>query len=96
MSMQKINVPGLGRLPTFCHAVVAGDTIYVSGTLGTKGESLELVAGGTGLIGRPLVEMLLERGADVRVSSLDDASRAHPKTDFRQVNLLSFQRHPPS
>lgn len=48
MALQKINVPGLGRLPTFCHAVCAGDTIYVSGTLGTKGESLELVAGGTG------------------------------------------------
>ncbi len=48
MSVQKINVSGLGRLPTFCHAVVAGETIYVSGTLGTKGESLDLVAGGTG------------------------------------------------
>ena len=47
-ALQKINVPGLGRLPAFCHATVAGDTIYVSGTLGTEGEAFELVEGGTG------------------------------------------------
>ena len=34
-----------------------------------------LVTGGTGLIGRPLVELLLQRGACVRVASMDDASR---------------------
>lgn len=48
MPLQKINVPGLGRLPAFCHAVVAGDFIYVSGTLGTEGDALTLVRGGTG------------------------------------------------
>lgn len=48
MSMQKINVPGQGRLPTFCHAVIAGETIYVSGTLGTAPDSMGLVEGGTG------------------------------------------------
>ena len=47
-SLEKIIVPGLGRLPAFCHATVAGDTIYVSGTLGTVGEGFELVSGGTG------------------------------------------------
>ena len=45
--MKKINVSGLGRLPAFCHAVIAGDFVYVSGTLGTKSNSMELVAGGT-------------------------------------------------
>ncbi len=45
---QRINVPGVGRLPAFSHATVAGDTIYVSGTLGTKPRSAELVEGGTG------------------------------------------------
>jgi 2-iminobutanoate/2-iminopropanoate deaminase len=45
--MKKINVSGLGRLPAFCHAVIAGDFIYVSGTLGTKSDSMELVEGGT-------------------------------------------------
>ncbi|MBW2290764.1 MAG: RidA family protein [Deltaproteobacteria bacterium] len=39
---------GLGRLPQFSHAVVAGELIFVSGTLGTVGESFELAAGGTG------------------------------------------------
>jgi 2-iminobutanoate/2-iminopropanoate deaminase len=48
MSARKINVDGLGKLPAFCHAVVAGDFIYVSGTLGTKPDSFELVDGGTG------------------------------------------------
>ena len=46
--MKKINVSGLGRLPAFCHAVIAGDFIYVSGTLGTESDSMELVEGGTG------------------------------------------------
>lgn len=48
MKAKKVNVPGLTRLPAFCHAVIAGDFIYVSGTLGTKPDSMELVEGGTG------------------------------------------------
>lgn len=48
MGGMKVNVPGLAKLPAFCHAVVAGDFIFVSGTLGTKPDSMELVAGGTG------------------------------------------------
>lgn len=48
MAPRKVNVPGLARLPAFCHAVVAGDFIHVSGTLGTKRGSLELVEGGVG------------------------------------------------
>jgi len=47
MRAKKINVEGIGRLPAFCHAVVAGDFIFVSGTLGTKPGSLDLVEGGT-------------------------------------------------
>ena len=48
MQLRKVNVDGLARLPAFCHAVVAGDFIYVSGTLGVKPNSMELVEGGTG------------------------------------------------
>ncbi len=48
MTIKKVNTPKLGRLNTFCHAVIAGDFIYVSGTLGTIADSLELVEGGTG------------------------------------------------
>ena len=40
MANQKIIVPGLARLPAFCHAVIAGDTVYVSGTLGTRPDSM--------------------------------------------------------
>jgi 2-iminobutanoate/2-iminopropanoate deaminase len=48
MPAKRIYVDGLARLPAFSHAVVAGDFIYVSGTLGSKPNSMELVEGGTG------------------------------------------------
>jgi 2-iminobutanoate/2-iminopropanoate deaminase len=48
MATRKIVVDGLGKLPAFCHAVVAGDFVFVSGTLGTRASSFELVDGGTG------------------------------------------------
>lgn len=44
--IRKINVPGMGRLPAFCHATIAGDQVFVSGTLGTGEDGLELVPGG--------------------------------------------------
>jgi 2-iminobutanoate/2-iminopropanoate deaminase len=47
MGLTRVTVDGLARLPVFCHAVIAGDFIYVSGTLGTQPDSMELVAGGT-------------------------------------------------
>jgi 2-iminobutanoate/2-iminopropanoate deaminase len=48
MDAKKIYVNGLARLPVFCHATIAGDFIYVSGTLGSKPNSMELVEGGVG------------------------------------------------
>ena len=48
MKPRRVNVEGLARLPAFSHAIVAGDFIYVSGTLGVKPNSMELVEGGTG------------------------------------------------
>jgi 2-iminobutanoate/2-iminopropanoate deaminase len=48
MAGRKIIVEGLARLPAFCHAVMAGDFIYVSGILGTRPNTLELVEGGAG------------------------------------------------
>jgi 2-iminobutanoate/2-iminopropanoate deaminase len=48
MALRKITIPGLARLPAFCHAVIAGDFIYVSGTLGTRPGSFDLVEGGVG------------------------------------------------
>jgi len=46
--IRRVVVEGLGRLPQFCHATIAGGWIYVSGTLGTIPGSMDLVDGGTG------------------------------------------------
>lgn len=50
-----------------------------------------LVTGGTGLIGRPLVEMLIKAGAKVRIASLDDSSRAHLEAEFIKADLTRFE-----
>ncbi len=50
-----------------------------------------LVTGGTGLIGRPLVEKLLAAGASVRIASLDDPARAHPGAEFARTDLTRFE-----
>ncbi len=55
-----------------------------------KGKNI-LVTGGTGMIGKYLVEKLLALGAKVRVASLDDASRADPKSEFLRTDLTSFE-----
>lgn len=49
-----------------------------------------LVTGGTGLIGRPLVEMLVAAGAHVTVVSLDDPSRAPKGCTFVKGDLREF------
>lgn len=46
-----------------------------------------LVTGGTGLIGRPLVEMLLADGATVCIVSLDDPANAPAGAEFVQADL---------
>lgn len=50
-----------------------------------------LVAGGTGMVGIPLVELLLEQGAKVRISSLDDPLRAHSEADFLSLDLTTVE-----
>ena len=45
--IRKINVPGVERLPAFCHATIAGDQVFVSGMLGAREGTLELVPGGS-------------------------------------------------
>jgi GDP-L-fucose synthase len=49
-----------------------------------------LVAGGTGLIGKPLVEMLLKQGAIVRIASLDDPLKASKNAEFLRLDLTDF------
>ncbi len=46
MTVERISVEDLARLPAFSHATVAGDFIYVSGTLGAAEGSMRLVDGG--------------------------------------------------
>lgn len=46
-----------------------------------------LVTGGTGMIGRYLVQALIEAGSKVRIASLDDASRAHNDSEFIKCDL---------
>jgi enamine deaminase RidA (YjgF/YER057c/UK114 family) len=45
-AIRKINVPGVGRLPAFCHATVAGNQVFASGMRGAREDALELVPGG--------------------------------------------------
>ena len=45
--IERINAPGITKLDAFSHAVKAGDFIYVSGTLGNVGETMDLAPGGT-------------------------------------------------
>ena len=48
MTAKNIVVDGLARLPVFAHATIAGDFIFVSGTLGTVPGAMDLVEGGVG------------------------------------------------
>ena len=48
MEIRKINVSEVAGLPAFCHASMAGQQIFVSGTLGSVPGRLELTEGGTG------------------------------------------------
>ena len=49
-----------------------------------------LVAGGTGLVGRYLVKLLIDQGANVRIASMDDRSRAHPEAEFLKLDLTDY------
>jgi enamine deaminase RidA (YjgF/YER057c/UK114 family) len=46
--MEKVVVAELARIPSFIHAVIAGDYVHLAGSLGTLSDSTELVEGGTG------------------------------------------------
>ncbi len=50
-----------------------------------------LVAGGTGLVGRPLVQMLLEKDAHVRIASNDNGARANIQAEYVCCDLTYFE-----
>lgn len=43
------------------------------------------------MIGIPLVDLLVRQGAEVRVASLDDQSRAHPDSEFFRLDLTLLE-----
>ena len=68
--VERINLTNVGRLPAFSHATVSnGGLIFVSGTLGTKPGSTNLVEGGVGAETTQIldnIEVILEAaGADL-------------------------------
>ena len=50
-----------------------------------------LVAGGTGMVGTQLVQLLIEKGAKIWIASMDDKSRAHPKAKFIKSDLTYLE-----
>ena len=58
--------------------------------MGFFSEKNVLVTGGTGLIGRPLLQLLLEAGANVTVASLDPGKDLPKGVLFRKVDLREF------
>jgi 2-iminobutanoate/2-iminopropanoate deaminase len=48
MTVRRVNVDGVLRLNAFSHATIAGDTVYVAGTIGSTGAGLDLAEGGVG------------------------------------------------
>lgn len=54
-----------------------------------KGKKV-LVTGGTGLVGKQLVDLLIKAGADLTVVSLDDPSRAPKGVKFVRADLREF------
>lgn len=100
--MEKVIAPGLARLPSFSHAVLAGDFIHVSGSLGTVGETMDLVSGGTG----PETAQALEnirRILEACGAGLDDVVKVnvylHDMGTFNEMNdayLAVFGASPPA
>ena len=85
----KIVVPGVARLPAFCHAVIAGDFIHVSGMLGAKPDSMDLADGGIG----PQTRQTLRNIETILAAcdaTLDDLVKAnvylHDMADFAAMN----------
>jgi len=50
-----------------------------------------LVTGGTGLIGRPLVDLLLKEEANVTIVSLDSPKDISSKVTFKNIDLRNFE-----
>ena len=52
-----------------------------------------LVTGGAGMIGRQLVNLLLEKGADVTVADINEPTGLPEEIKFVKANLLYFVKY---
>lgn len=100
--MEKVIAPGLARLPSFSHAVVAGDFIHVAGSLGTVGETMDLVPGGTGPETAQVFDNI-RRILETCGAGLDDVVKVnvylHDIGTFNEMNdvyLTVFESSPPA
>ncbi len=100
--MEKVIVDGMSRLPSFSHATVVGTTIYVSGTLGTAPNTMELVPGGTG----PQTTQTLENIRTILEAchaTMDDIAKVNVYlsdistfTEMNEAYLDFFEKAPPA
>jgi 2-iminobutanoate/2-iminopropanoate deaminase len=60
MTIRHVNVPGLGRLPQFSHATVAGNQVFVAGIIGTAPGEDGPVPGGAGPETRQILGNLVQ------------------------------------
>ena len=94
---KRIVVEGLGRLPQFSHAVVAGGLVFVSGTLGTLPGGFRLAEGGAGPETRQtlanLEAILAASGAALRDVVKASVFLAE-MSDFAAMNAAWSERFP--
>lgn len=100
--MEKIIVDGMSRLPSFSHAAIIGDTIYVSGTLGTAPNTMELVPGGTGPETRQTLENIRSI-LEACGATMDDVAKVNVYladistfTEMNEAYLEFFPKAPPA
>ena len=96
---EKIVVGDVGRLPFFSHASVVGDQVFVSGTLGTVGRSIELAPGGIGPETRQTLENLraILRGAGADLQDVVKVSvYVTDMADFAAMNEVYAEFFPPA
>lgn len=100
--MEKIIVNGLARLPSFSHAAIIGDTIYVSGTLGTAPDTMELVPGGTGAQTRQTLDNI-KTILEACGATMDDVAKVNVYlaeiatfTEMNRAYLEVFEKAPPA
>lgn len=93
----KLVIDSVGRLPFFSHASVVGDLIFVSGTLGTIGKTIELAPGGIGPQTRQTLEniRMILQGAGAELRDVAKVSvYVTDMADFQEMNAAYAEFFP--